>query len=122
MGFSISVAAAVMLEGVEKEDGSANNAVLSPLSINMALNMLAAGSAGTMLDQFLEILGSKLTNDLISKSSIMMSLVAASNDDEQDTRNRNEDNTVIKHPIRLMFECGRQRQPPSTSWPKKREA
>ncbi|EXB37633.1 hypothetical protein L484_021839 [Morus notabilis] len=77
MDFCVRMASQVMLNEItsNKDGSNSKNVVLSPLSINMVLNMLASGSSGKTSEQFLDILGSRDLNDLNSNSSTIMSLL-----------------------------------------------
>ncbi|KAI8546138.1 hypothetical protein RHMOL_Rhmol07G0093600 [Rhododendron molle] len=59
-----------------KEIDSDRNIVTSPLSINVVLNMVAAGSKGGSLEYMLRILGSKNIDEINFKSSEMMAVAA----------------------------------------------
>ncbi|POO01502.1 Serpin family [Trema orientale] len=88
MDFCVSIATQLILDQVK--NGSSENILTSPMSINMMLNMVASGSGGKTLEQFKEFLGSEGINDFNDKSSIMMSLLAsetaaASSSDETET-------------------------------------
>ncbi|PON40697.1 Serpin domain containing protein [Parasponia andersonii] len=52
MDFCVSAATQLILDEIKK-DGSGENILVSPLSINMMLNMVASGSGGQTLEQFL---------------------------------------------------------------------
>ncbi|PON81517.1 Serpin family [Trema orientale] len=93
MGFCTSVAIRKILD-VVKENGSSENVLMSPLSINMMLNMVASGSRGKTLEQFMAFLGAKGTDDFNDKSSVMMSLLAS----ETAASSSNETETV-KPPV-----------------------
>lgn len=82
----MSVAKKVMLKEIKNKYGP-KNVVLSPLSINVFLNMLASGSSGTTLEQFLGFLRCKDLDDLHSKSLTMMSLLV-------DTTQNSQNNTI----------------------------
>lgn len=70
----------LVTEVILKEIKEGNkNVVMSPLSLNLLLNMAASGSRGSTLDQFLEILGSESVADLNSKSSSLISLLSSVN-------------------------------------------
>ncbi|POO01501.1 Serpin family [Trema orientale] len=75
MDFCMSVATQLILD--QLKNGRSENVLMSPLSINMMLNMVASGSGGKTLKQFKEFLGSEGIHDLNDKSSIMMSLLAS---------------------------------------------
>ncbi|EXB37617.1 hypothetical protein L484_021823 [Morus notabilis] len=82
----MSVAKKVMLKEFKNKYGP-KNVVLSPLSINVFLNMLASGSSGKTLEQFLGFLRCKDLDDLHSKSLTMMSLLV-------DTTQNSQNNTI----------------------------
>ena len=69
---SLGIAKHVALTGSED-----SNLVLSPLSINVVLSLIAAGSRGATLDQLLSFLKSKASGDLNAFSSELISLVFA---------------------------------------------
>ncbi|KAG5540294.1 hypothetical protein RHGRI_020509 [Rhododendron griersonianum] len=62
----------LLLEEVEK--GNYENLVLSPLSIDVVLNMVAAGSRGRTLKKMLGLLGSKNIHEIKSQSLEMMAV------------------------------------------------
>lgn len=99
MDFCVSLATRVMLDEINKEVGVAasKNVVLSPLSLNLILNIVASGSAGKSLDQFLDFLGYKTIDDLNDKSSLIMSLLASSSSSSEITRN-DHTNDVVRPP------------------------
>ncbi|KAG5540274.1 hypothetical protein RHGRI_020492 [Rhododendron griersonianum] len=66
----------------EIEQGNYRNLVLSPLSIDVVLNMVAAGSRGRTLEKMLRLLGSENIDEIKSLSLEMMEL--ASGDDGED--------------------------------------
>ncbi|KAE9446829.1 hypothetical protein C3L33_21283, partial [Rhododendron williamsianum] len=66
----------------ETEQGNYRNLVLSPLSIDVVLNMVAAGSRGRTLEKMLGLLGSENIDEIKSQSLEMMAL--ASGDDGED--------------------------------------
>ncbi|KAH7848646.1 hypothetical protein Vadar_005585 [Vaccinium darrowii] len=72
MEFCPRIANELMLKEIKK--GSSKNIVFSPLSINIALNMLAAGSIGDTLEYMLGLLGSKNADEINTKSSKMMAV------------------------------------------------
>lgn len=59
------------------------------------LNMVASGSAGKTLNQFLEFLGYEAIDDLNDKSWLMMSLLASSS--SENTRNDNPKDVAYGH-------------------------
>ncbi|KAK9129625.1 hypothetical protein Sjap_010112 [Stephania japonica] len=59
------------------EEAQESNLVYSPLSIQVVLSMIAAGSSGQTLDQLLSFLGSKTSNDLNAFASELVSFVLA---------------------------------------------
>ncbi|KAG5530636.1 hypothetical protein RHGRI_025561 [Rhododendron griersonianum] len=65
----------LLLEEVEK--GRYENLVLSPLSIDVVLNMVAAGSRGRTLEKMLGLLGSKNIDEIKSQSLEMMAVATA---------------------------------------------
>lgn len=93
MDFCVRMASQVMVNEItsNKDDSNSKNVVLSPLSINMVLNMLASGSSGKTSEQFLDILGSRDLNDLNSNSSTIMSLLV-------DTT-QNSQNDIVEPPM-----------------------
>ena len=56
---------------------------MSPISIGNALNLLAFGSWGRALEQFMQFLGAKDLNDLKAKSMLMVEAVAPIEDNNQ---------------------------------------
>ncbi|KAG5540275.1 hypothetical protein RHGRI_020493 [Rhododendron griersonianum] len=62
----------LLLKEVEK--GNYKNLVLSPLSIDVVLNMVAAGSKGRTLEKILGWLGSKDMEEIKSQSLQMMAV------------------------------------------------
>ncbi|GFY86896.1 hypothetical protein Acr_05g0005350 [Actinidia rufa] len=70
----MSLAKQLMVREVEKR--RVGNIVVSPLSLNALLNMVAVGLKGPTLDHVLGFLGSKKINEIWSKSSEMMAIVA----------------------------------------------
>ncbi|KAF4398593.1 hypothetical protein G4B88_013682 [Cannabis sativa] len=78
MEFCIQFATQLILNEMKKNVSSAKNVVMSPLSINLMLNMLAAGAEGKTLEQLLKFLGSEGIQDLNQKSSVMVSLLHSS--------------------------------------------
>ncbi|PON81510.1 Serpin family [Trema orientale] len=77
MDFCTRAATQLILDEIKKDDGTSKNVVMSPLSINMMLNMVASGSGGQTLEQFLKVLGSKDITDLNDESFSIMSLLAS---------------------------------------------
>lgn len=69
---SLGIARHVALTG-----SKGSNLVLSPLSINVVLSLVAAGSNGAPLDQLLSFLKSKTSGDLNAFASEVISLVFA---------------------------------------------
>ncbi|KAE9446815.1 hypothetical protein C3L33_21291, partial [Rhododendron williamsianum] len=65
----------LLLKEVEK--GNHENLVLSPLSIDVVLNMVASGSRGRTLEKMLGLLGSKNINEIKSQSLEMMAIATA---------------------------------------------
>ncbi|KAI8546144.1 hypothetical protein RHMOL_Rhmol07G0094200 [Rhododendron molle] len=63
-----------MLKKVEEHEEK--NSVVSPVSINAVLNMVAAGSKGATLDHFFALLGSKTVKEINSESAKMMAVAA----------------------------------------------
>ena len=51
----------------EINQGCNKNVVMSPISMGNALNLLAFGSWGRTLEQFMQLLGAKDLNDLKAK-------------------------------------------------------
>ncbi|CAK9178611.1 unnamed protein product [Ilex paraguariensis] len=76
MNFSAPMATQLLLNQVQQ--GNHENFVVSPLSFNIILSMVAAGSTGSTLDQMLRFLDSKNIDDVNSKFSDMMMAVASS--------------------------------------------
>ncbi|KAG5540296.1 hypothetical protein RHGRI_020511 [Rhododendron griersonianum] len=60
----------------EAEKGNCENLVLSPLSIDVVLNMVAAGSKGPTLEKMLGWLGAKNIEEIKSQSLEMMAVAA----------------------------------------------
>ncbi|KAF4355550.1 hypothetical protein F8388_003131 [Cannabis sativa] len=85
MEFCTQIAAQLILDEMKKNESSAKNVVMSPLSINLMLNMVAAGAEGNTLEQFLKFLGSQGIEDLNQKSSVMMSLLRYSSGSKAST-------------------------------------
>ncbi|KAM6583359.1 hypothetical protein CsatB_010361 [Cannabis sativa] len=85
MEFCTQIAAQLILDEIKKNESSAKNFVMSPLSINLMLNMVAAGAEGNTLEQFLKFLGSQGIEDLNQKSSVMMSLLRSSSGSKAST-------------------------------------
>ncbi|XP_062091577.1 serpin-ZX-like [Humulus lupulus] len=75
MDFSTQIATQLILSEINEKNG--NDVLMSPLSINMMLNMVASGSAGETLDQFLKFLGSNGIDELSDMSSEVISLLAS---------------------------------------------
>ncbi|KAF7139074.1 hypothetical protein RHSIM_Rhsim07G0078800 [Rhododendron simsii] len=72
MEFCTRISTQLMLKEIDND----RNIVTSPLSINVVLNMVAAGSKGGGLDYMLRILGSKNIDEINFKSSEMMAVAA----------------------------------------------
>ncbi|KAF7132316.1 hypothetical protein RHSIM_Rhsim09G0016800 [Rhododendron simsii] len=70
----------------EIEQGNYRNLVLSPLSIDVVLNMVAAGSRGRTLEKMLGLLGSENIDEIKSLSLEMMALATGADgeDDGED--------------------------------------
>ncbi|KAJ4830180.1 hypothetical protein Tsubulata_039744 [Turnera subulata] len=64
----------VFLTEIDGEEDSNKNVVLSPLSLNCIVNMVAAGTKGETLKQFLGFLDCKSVDDLKTQSSRIMEL------------------------------------------------
>ncbi|PON81506.1 Serpin family [Trema orientale] len=77
MDFCVSDATQLILDENKKDGSTSENVLVFPLSINMMLNMVASGSGGQTLEQFLKVLGSKDINDFNDKSSSMMALLTS---------------------------------------------
>ncbi|KAM3700785.1 hypothetical protein ACB094_05G123800 [Castanea mollissima] len=67
----------------EINQGCNKNVVMSPISMGNALNLLAFGSRGRTLEQFMQFLGAKDLNDLKAKSMLMVEAVAPTEDNNQ---------------------------------------
>ena len=63
--------------------GCNKNVVMSPISMGNALNLLAFGSWGPTLEQFMQFLGAKDLNDLKAKSMLMVEAIAPIEDNNQ---------------------------------------
>uniref|UniRef100_A0A803NSQ3 Serpin domain-containing protein n=1 Tax=Cannabis sativa TaxID=3483 RepID=A0A803NSQ3_CANSA len=85
MEFCTQIAAQLILDEMKKNESSAKNVVMSPLSINLMLNMVASGAEGNTLEQFLKFQGSQGIEDLNQKSSVMMSLLRSSSGSKAST-------------------------------------
>ncbi|KAF7137839.1 hypothetical protein RHSIM_Rhsim07G0078900 [Rhododendron simsii] len=72
MEFCTRISNQLMLKQIDDD----RNIVTSPLSINVVLNMVAAGSTGGGLEYMLRILGSKNIDEINFKSSEMMAVTA----------------------------------------------
>ncbi|XP_058224125.1 serpin-ZX-like [Rhododendron vialii] len=72
MEFCTRISSQLLLKQIDND----RNIVMSPLSINVVLNMVAAGSKGDGLEYMLRILGSKSIDEINSKSSEMMAVAA----------------------------------------------
>ncbi|KAH7833514.1 hypothetical protein Vadar_007074 [Vaccinium darrowii] len=81
----------LVLENIEK--GNYENVVLSPLSIDVVLNMVAAGLRGRALEKMLGFLDSQNINEIKSQSLKMMA-VAVVDKDEDDRYLENGDPVV----------------------------
>ncbi|KAE9457110.1 hypothetical protein C3L33_10989, partial [Rhododendron williamsianum] len=75
MDFCTQLASQWMLEEVKKS--RENNLVVSPVSLNLLLNMVAAGLKGSTLEYTLGYLGSENIDAINSKSREMMAVAAA---------------------------------------------
>ncbi|KAH7848997.1 hypothetical protein Vadar_011502 [Vaccinium darrowii] len=75
----------------EVKNPKQNNVIVSPLSITVVLNMVAAGLKGSTQEYVLDLLGSKNVNQIYSKSSEMMAVAA----DVGSTNNGDEDRPVL---------------------------
>ncbi|KAH7849234.1 hypothetical protein Vadar_014989 [Vaccinium darrowii] len=73
MDYCTKLASQLMLKNVMSEK---NNLVVSPVSLNVVLNMLVAGLKGRTLEYMLGFLGSKNIKQINSKSSKMMAVAA----------------------------------------------
>ncbi|XP_058184506.1 serpin-Z10-like [Rhododendron vialii] len=73
MELCMRMAKQLLLKEVEKK-GDYENLVLSPLSIDVVLNMVAAGSRGRTLEKMLGLLGSNNTEEIRSQSMEMMAM------------------------------------------------
>ena len=74
MDFCTALAKQLMLREIEKRRTS-DNIVVSPLSLNALLNMVAMGLKGPTLDHVLGFWGSKNIDEICSKSSEMVAVV-----------------------------------------------
>ncbi|KAF7143757.1 hypothetical protein RHSIM_Rhsim05G0094700 [Rhododendron simsii] len=74
LDFSTAMAKQLLLEQVEK--GSNDNFALSPISIDVVLTMVAAGSRGRTLERVLALLGAQDIDEIKSSASEMMAVVA----------------------------------------------
>ncbi|XP_058216713.1 serpin-ZX-like [Rhododendron vialii] len=74
LDFSTAMAKQLLLEQVEK--GSNANFALSPLSIDVVLTMVAAGSRGRTLERVLALLGAQDIDEIKSSASEMMAAAA----------------------------------------------
>ncbi|KAH7849782.1 hypothetical protein Vadar_022882 [Vaccinium darrowii] len=72
MEFCTRIANQLMLKGIQNRLGK--NIVSSPLSINVVLNMVTAGSKGRTLESFLGLLGSKNVDEINATSRKMMAV------------------------------------------------
>ncbi|XP_058184509.1 serpin-Z10-like [Rhododendron vialii] len=73
MELCMRMAKQLLLKEVEKK-GDYENLVLSPLSIDVVLNMVAVGSRGRTLEKMLGLLGSNNIDEIISQSVEMMAM------------------------------------------------
>ena len=67
----------------EINQGYNKTVVMSPISMGNALNLLAFGSWGRTLEQFMQFLEAKDLNDLKVKSMLMVEAVAPTEDNNQ---------------------------------------
>ncbi|KAF7137984.1 hypothetical protein RHSIM_Rhsim07G0099900 [Rhododendron simsii] len=74
MEFCTRISNQLMLKEIEKHND--RNIVSSPLSINLVLNMVVAGSKGCSLQYMLDFLGSKNIDEINFRSSEMMAVAA----------------------------------------------
>ncbi|KAF7140879.1 hypothetical protein RHSIM_Rhsim06G0044400 [Rhododendron simsii] len=74
MDYCTQLASQWMLEEVKKS--RVNNLVVSPVSLNVVLNMVAAGLKGRTLEYVLDFLGSENINQINLESSKMMAVAA----------------------------------------------
>ena len=97
MDFCMSLAAQLMLDEIEKGSSSlmAKNVVLSPMSIAIVLNMVASGSQGQTLKQFLHFLGAQGIEELSSNTRAMMSLLTASSGDNGGTAEEDSKTALV---------------------------
>ncbi|KAH7849873.1 hypothetical protein Vadar_024226 [Vaccinium darrowii] len=72
MEFCTRIANQLMLNGIQ--NGLSENTVSSPLSINVVLNMVTAGSKGHTLERLLGLLGSENVDEINAKSRKMMAV------------------------------------------------
>ncbi|KAI8549834.1 hypothetical protein RHMOL_Rhmol06G0056200 [Rhododendron molle] len=79
MEFCTRIGNQLMLQKIYQK-GFSKNIVSSPLSINVVLNMVVAGSTGSTLKRMLGFLGSKNVDEIHSKSRKMMAMTANSSD------------------------------------------
>lgn len=77
--FCIQIANHVLLEKVEK----GSNFVISPVSFQIMLSLVATGATGRTLDQLLLFLGSKGIEDLNSLSSQVVELTTGQDSDDK---------------------------------------
>lgn len=78
--FCIQMANHVLLEEAEK----GSNFVISPVSFQIMLGLVATGATGRTLDQLLLFLGSKSIEDLNSLSSPVVDLTAGQHSNDKD--------------------------------------
>ncbi|KAH7850107.1 hypothetical protein Vadar_028073 [Vaccinium darrowii] len=76
-----NIATQLMLS--EIQNGSSKNMVSSPLSINLILNMVAAGSTGHTLKRMLGFLGCKTIAEIKAKSRKMMAVAKGGGSSEE---------------------------------------
>ena len=97
MDFCMSVAAQLMLDEIERGSSTSEpkNVVLSPMSIAVVLNMVASGSQGQTLKQFLHFLGAQGIEELSSNARAMMSLLTASSGDNGGTAEENPKTALV---------------------------
>ncbi|KAF7143313.1 hypothetical protein RHSIM_Rhsim05G0094800 [Rhododendron simsii] len=74
LDFSTGIAKQLLIKQVEK--GSNDNFALSPISIDVVLTMVAAGSRGRTLEHVLALLGAQDIDEIKSSASAMMAVAA----------------------------------------------
>ncbi|XP_058221797.1 serpin-Z10-like [Rhododendron vialii] len=89
MEFCTRISNQLMLKEIEKHND--RNTVSSPLSINLVLNMVVAGSKGRSLQYMLDFLGSKNIDEINFRSSEMMAVAAVGGS----PNNTENDSTVV---------------------------